>query len=240
MVGVRSVFVGSLSFLIAVGCGSAVESDFDGLQSSTEPTGSSSGFDGKGDANVQVDPKNATVIIDVAATPPSVGSVVYRVMRGAEDVTASAQFTVQDPSLGNFSGATFTSVAALPAGVLGKSTMVTAKTERGEAFGTLTVVQLRKTGKQRDFFFVVPYLCCLDDHGVRFVVLGGHVLATLGRPRYTDDLDVLVEPTKANGARLAEAFRTFGYPELANQTKAHFSEPERMATLGKPPSPSTS
>ena len=79
------------------------------------------------------------------------------------------------------------------------------------------------------------FLCCLADHRVRFIVLGGHVLATLGRPRYTDDLDVLVEPTKANAARLAEALAAFGYPELAAQTEAHFSEPERMATLGRPP-----
>ena len=54
------------------------------------------------------------------------------------------------------------------------------------------------------------FLCCLADHRVRFVVLGGHVLATLGRPRYTDDLDVLVEPTKANAARLAKALEAFG------------------------------
>ena len=79
------------------------------------------------------------------------------------------------------------------------------------------------------------FLSCLSDHRVRFVVLGGHVLATLGRPRFTDDLDVLVEPTQANAARLAMALRDFGYPELAGQTKAHFSHPERMATLGHPP-----
>lgn len=79
------------------------------------------------------------------------------------------------------------------------------------------------------------FLCCLADHRVRFVVLGGHVLATLGRPRYTDDLDVLVEPTTANASRLAKALTAFGYPELGAQAAAHFSEPERMATLGRPP-----
>lgn len=79
------------------------------------------------------------------------------------------------------------------------------------------------------------FLCCLVDHRVRAIVLGGHVLATLGRPRFTDDLDVLVEPTKANAARLAKALHAFGYPALAAQTEAHFSEPERMATLGHPP-----
>jgi hypothetical protein len=79
------------------------------------------------------------------------------------------------------------------------------------------------------------FLCCLVDHRVRFVVLGAHVLATLGRPRFTEDLDVLVEPTKANAARLADALRSFDYEELAAKTAAHFSRPERMATHGRPP-----
>jgi hypothetical protein len=70
---------------------------------------------------------------------------------------------------------------------------------------------------------------------VRFLVLGGHVLATLGRPRYTDDLDVLVEPTKANAGRLARALGAFGYAGLAAEAPRHFAEPERMATLGRPP-----
>jgi hypothetical protein len=79
------------------------------------------------------------------------------------------------------------------------------------------------------------FLCCLADHRVRFVVLGGHVLATLGRPRFTDDLDVLVEPTRANARRLADALTAFGYAELGARTEAHFARPERMATLGRPP-----
>jgi hypothetical protein len=79
------------------------------------------------------------------------------------------------------------------------------------------------------------FLSCLAVHRVRFVVLGAHVLATLGRPRYTDDLDVLVEPTEANARRLASALQDFGYTELAAQAVQHFREPERMASLGRPP-----
>jgi hypothetical protein len=79
------------------------------------------------------------------------------------------------------------------------------------------------------------FLSCLAEHRVRFVVLGAHVLATLGRPRYTDDLDVLVEPTAANAKRLAAALHDFGYAELAEQAASHFQEPERMASLGRPP-----
>lgn len=79
------------------------------------------------------------------------------------------------------------------------------------------------------------FLRCLAQHRVRFIVIGAHVLATLGRPRYTDDLDLLIEPTPANAKRLASALRAFGYEELANHAVSHFVEPERMATLGRPP-----
>jgi hypothetical protein len=79
------------------------------------------------------------------------------------------------------------------------------------------------------------FLCCLTKHRVRFVVIGAHVLAILGRPRYTDDLDVLVEPTPVNARRLAAAFRDFGYDELAAEAEEHFVAEERMATLGRPP-----
>jgi hypothetical protein len=79
------------------------------------------------------------------------------------------------------------------------------------------------------------FLLCLRGHDVVFVVIGAHVLATLGRPRYTGDIDVLVQPTKANAKRLARALGEFGYPELAARAAEHFAVEERMARLGHPP-----
>lgn len=106
---------------------------------------------------VTLDPKNTTVIIDSATNPATPGSVAYKVLKAGKDLTGTATFTMKDTSLGSFSGATFKSIAALPAGVMGKSTTVSAATAEGSALGTLTVVQLRKTGPQRDFFFIVPF-----------------------------------------------------------------------------------
>jgi hypothetical protein len=97
------------------------------------------------------------VIIDTATTPPTPGTAVFKVLDSGKNITAGAQFSLKDGSLGSFSGGTFTSVDALPQGVRGKSTTVQVQTEKGSALGTLTVVELRKTGAQRDFFFVVPY-----------------------------------------------------------------------------------
>jgi len=129
----------------------------------TEPSGEGTsggptgGFGGDPAQNVTLEPKNTTVIIDSATAPTTPGSAAFKVTKNGADITAGATFTLKDASLGAFNGATFTSVAALPAGVLGKSTTVQVQTDKGQALGTLTVVQLRKTGPSRDFFFVVPY-----------------------------------------------------------------------------------
>jgi hypothetical protein len=69
---------------------------------------------------------------------------------------------------------------------------------------------------------------------VRYLVVGAHALAANGRPRATQDLDIFVERTTSNVARLASALRAFGFVALADEC-SRFEQPERMATLGKPP-----
>ena len=79
------------------------------------------------------------------------------------------------------------------------------------------------------------FLSCLRTHRVRFIVVGAHALAVLGRPRATQDIDILVEPTPANARRLARALSEFGFAEYAKEAEAHFSKVDRMATLGREP-----
>jgi hypothetical protein len=69
---------------------------------------------------------------------------------------------------------------------------------------------------------------------VRFLIVGAHALAVHGRPRATGDLDILVDPTPANAARLASALKDFGFAALARKTK-DLATPDRMVTLGRPP-----
>ena len=74
----------------------------------------------------------------------------------------------------------------------------------------------------------------LSSHRVRFLIVGAHALAASGRPRATQGLDIFVEPTSENAERLGAALAAFGFPALASE--AHrFAEPDRMATLGRPP-----
>jgi hypothetical protein len=83
----------------------------------------------------------------------------------------------------------------------------------------------------RDWSEFIDLLC---SHRVRFLVVGAHALAASGRPRATQDLDLLVEPSLANARRLGEALARFGFRELAREAD-RFAVPDRMAVLGREP-----
>jgi hypothetical protein len=78
------------------------------------------------------------------------------------------------------------------------------------------------------------FIALLCSHHARFLVVGAHALAAHGRPRATQDIDILVEPTRANARRVCAALADFGFTALANELEA-FGTPDRMATLGRPP-----
>ena len=75
---------------------------------------------------------------------------------------------------------------------------------------------------------------CLTARNVKFVVVGGHALAYHGRPRFTKDLDVFVEPTSENAARLLLALEDFGCGGLDLKT-ADFDRPGMVVQLGIAP-----
>jgi hypothetical protein len=78
------------------------------------------------------------------------------------------------------------------------------------------------------------FIGLLNEHRVRFLVVGAHALAANGRPRATQDLDVFIERTPTNVTRLGRALLAFGFAELAHEVD-RFCQPQRMATLGAPP-----
>lgn len=74
----------------------------------------------------------------------------------------------------------------------------------------------------------------LTRHRVRFIIVGAHALAALGRPRHTGDLDVFIEPAKKNAERLGRTLRDFGFEGAADA--AHlFAESGKMMRLGREP-----
>jgi hypothetical protein len=69
---------------------------------------------------------------------------------------------------------------------------------------------------------------------VRFLVVGAYALALHGRPRATGDLDVWVEATPDNAARVMRALHAFGAP-TADIAEADFAREGVTYQIGLPP-----
>ena len=70
----------------------------------------------------------------------------------------------------------------------------------------------------------------------RFLVVGAHALAVHGVPRATQDLDVWIDPSPDNAARVWRALAQFGAPLTELGLRAEdFSTPDTVIQIGLPP-----
>lgn len=58
------------------------------------------------------------------------------------------------------------------------------------------------------------FLSALVRHDVRFVIVGAHAVAFHVKPRYTKDIDILVDPDSDNVVRVLSAIDDFGFGSL--------------------------
>ncbi len=79
------------------------------------------------------------------------------------------------------------------------------------------------------------FLQSLNDNKVRYLVVGGYAVAQHGHPRYTKDIDIWVEMTKENAARVVKALEQFGFASLGLK-ESDFLEADQIIQLGYPPS----
>jgi len=77
-------------------------------------------------------------------------------------------------------------------------------------------------------------LVLLEQHDVRFLVVGGFAVAAHGLPRYTKDLDLWVECSEVNAIRLVAALEMFGFASVG-LTVADFTTPDMVIQLGYEP-----
>lgn len=75
---------------------------------------------------------------------------------------------------------------------------------------------------------------CLNAHGVRALIVGAYAVAFHAKPRFTKDIDLLVEPTRENAARLVAALSDFGFGSLGLSAD-DFAAPGRVVQLGYAP-----
>ena len=84
---------------------------------------------------------------------------------------------------------------------------------------------------ERDF---EEFLRLCNKHRVRYCVVGAFAVAFHALPRYTKDMDILVEPTLENGERVIRVLREFGFGSLA-VVPEDFARPGRIIQLGFEP-----
>lgn len=59
------------------------------------------------------------------------------------------------------------------------------------------------------------FLSLLNTHNVRYCIIGAFAVAFYAKPRYTKDIDILVEPTKENAQKILKVLEGFGFGELS-------------------------
>ncbi len=79
------------------------------------------------------------------------------------------------------------------------------------------------------------FIQLLNDNQVRYLVVGGYAVALHGHPRYTKDIDIWLEMSPQNGAKMVEALAQFGFGSLGLKVE-DFLVPEQILQLGYPPS----
>jgi len=77
-------------------------------------------------------------------------------------------------------------------------------------------------------------LTLLNDHDVRYLVVGGYAVTYHGYPRTTGDLDLWIEQTETNADRVVDALRAFGF-DVPTLESTLFLEEDRIVRMGHPP-----
>ena len=72
---------------------------------------------------------------------------------------------------------------------------------------------------------------CLSRRNVKALIVGAHAVAYHAKPRYTKDVDVLIEPSVANAKCLLQALDDFGFGSL-DLVIEDFSRPGKIVQLG--------
>jgi len=77
-------------------------------------------------------------------------------------------------------------------------------------------------------------LASFNDHKVEYIIVGGYALAFHGAPRYTGDIDILVNPDTQNARRIMAALNEFGFGSVG-LAEEDFESPDKVVQLGVPP-----
>lgn len=78
------------------------------------------------------------------------------------------------------------------------------------------------------------FIALLNKNNVRYLIIGGYAYSYYAEPRYTKDIDLLIDPAEDNAERILEAIRDFGFGDV-KLTVQDFLEPGQVIQLGVAP-----
>lgn len=84
---------------------------------------------------------------------------------------------------------------------------------------------------EQDF---IDFVQLLNDHKVRYMIVGAYALSLHGRPRHTGDLDIWIKPDVQNAKKMIDVIRDFGFGGL-NLSEGDFLKEDYVTQLGYPP-----
>ena len=73
-----------------------------------------------------------------------------------------------------------------------------------------------------------------NKHNVEYCIIGSFAVAFHATPRYTKDIDILVNPTTSNAENIVKALNDFGFPSL-NLNIDDFNTEGKIIQLGFEP-----
>jgi predicted nucleotidyltransferase len=79
------------------------------------------------------------------------------------------------------------------------------------------------------------FIASLNDHRVRYLIVGAYAVGFHAKPRATKDIDVLVERSPTNAERTRKCLLDFLGAAAANITRAKLTDPRTLIVLGVPP-----
>lgn len=74
----------------------------------------------------------------------------------------------------------------------------------------------------------------LNARDARYLIVGGYAFSFHAKPRFTKDLDLWIDPHKANALHVWNALAAFGAP-LADLTRDDLEHPGTIFQVGRPP-----
>lgn len=78
------------------------------------------------------------------------------------------------------------------------------------------------------------FIKMLNKHQVDYLIVGGYAMAFHGKPRYTGDLDIWIDISEINAAKLLAVMNDFGFASLEFK-KDDFLKENLINQIGYPP-----